>query len=285
LRAGGFDPNTVEADVRLGRPRLLSLSTFRDRINPLFTQPGEDGVSCSQCHANQNGFRVVAGGDGDALAINYQSTLKSLNLGDPESSLLFRKPRSPRGAGGLEGTSPTGLTHNGGPRWEAGHPAYEALRGWINEAGADPSEVKLSADGHAPGSEPKAAVDGDLDTLWHTETEGALPGYPHELVIDLGTSKRIRGLLAVPRQSGSDGRVRDFEIGLSPDGTTWPEPTARGTWPDDPGFRYVPLSGEARFVRLRGLSEVGGGPTMCLAEVVVDSSPISPPRPGLEPVP
>ena len=285
LRDGGFDPDSVEADIRIGRPRLLSLATFRDRINPLFGRPGEDGVSCIQCHANQNGFRVVADGVGDALAINYQSTLKALNLGDPESSLLFRKPRSPRGAGGLEGTSPTGLTHNGGPRWDAGHPAYEALRGWINEAGADPSEVKLSADGHAAGFEPGAAGDGDLDTLWHTETEGALPGYPHELVIDLGTSKRLRGLLAVPRQSGSDGRVRDFEISLSFDGTTWTGPIARGTCPDDPSFRYVPLSGQARFVRLRGLSEVGGGPTMSLAEVVVDSSPISPPRQGLEPVP
>jgi len=264
----------VEADVRLGRPRLLSLSTFRDRINPLFTQSGEDGVSCVGCHANQNVFRVVPTGssEGDALAANYQSALKALNLGDPESSLLFRKPRSPRGAGGLEGTSPTGLTHNGGPRWEGeDHPAYRALRGWIDEPGGD--SPRITADGYSPGFEPGAAGDGDLDTLWHTETEGALPGYPHELIIDLKASKKIKGLLAVPRQDRSDGRVRDFEISLSVDGTTWGQPVARGTWPDDPSFRYVPLSGQARFVRLRGLSEVGGGPTMSLAEVVVDASP------------
>ncbi len=274
LRDQGLDPGAVEADVRLGRPRLLSLSTFRERINPLFTQTGEDGVSCVQCHANQNVFRVVPMGnsEGDALATNYQSALKALNLGDPESSLLFRKPRSPRGAGGLEGASPTGLTHNGGPRWEGpDHPAYRALRGWIDEPGGD--LPRITADGYSPGFEPGAAGDGDLDTLWHTETEGALPGYPHELIIDLKASREIKGLLAVPRQDRSDGRVRDFEISLSVDGTIWGQPIARGTWPDDPGFRYVPLAGQARFVRLRGLNEVGGGPTMSLAEVAVDASP------------
>ncbi len=270
---------SLAADVRLGRPRLLSLATFRDRINPLFRQPGEDGVSCIQCHANQNVFRVVA--DADAVAINYQSTLKALNLGDPESSLLFRKPRSPRGAGDRDGASPTGLTHNGGPRWEANHPAYGALRAWINEVGpADGAQPPISADGYRPGFEPARATDGDLDTAWQTETEGAIPGYPHELVVDLGIRQRVDGLLAVPRQSGSDGRVRDFEVSLSDDGTTWNQPVARGTWPDDPSFRYVPLAGQpARFVRLRGLSEVGGGPTMSLAELVVDASPLTQPSP------
>jgi len=275
LQAQGLDPDRVEADVRLGRPRLLSLATFRERINPLFSQPGEDGVSCVGCHANQNVFRVVGAGvaAGDALAINYQSTLKALNLGDPESSLLFRKPRSPRGAGDREGISPTGLTHNGGPRWEADHPAYGALRAWIAEAEADHPGLKISADGYRPKFEPNLARDGDLDTAWQTETEGALPGYPHELVVDLGATRQVHGLLAVPRQAGSDGRVARFEVSLSRDGTTWGDPAARGTWPDDPGFRYVPLAGPARFVRLRGLSEVGGGPTMTLAELVIDAPP------------
>ncbi len=141
LRSQGLDPGSIPPDVRPGRRRLPSLATFRDRVDPLYRRPGEDGVSCVQCHANQNGFRVVAAGGemtaGEALAINYRSTLKALDRGDPEASLLFRKPRSPRGAGDGDPASPTALTHNGGPRWDADHPAYAALRNWIAEADAD----------------------------------------------------------------------------------------------------------------------------------------------------
>ncbi len=263
LTRAGLDPGAIQPDGALDRPRLLSLATFRDRINPLLTQAGEDGVSCVGCHANQNVFRVVGGADG--LAINYQSSLRALNLADPESSLLFRKPRSPRGA---ENDTPTALTHNGGPRWEANHPAYEALGAWIAEP--TPDLVKLSADGYKPGFAPNQAGDGDLSTAWQTETEGAIPGYPHDLTVDLGTEQPVRGLLAVPRQDGSDGRVGAYEISLSLDGVTWGDPIARGVWTDDPGFRYVPLAGRARFVRLRGLSEVHGGPTMSLAELSID---------------
>ena len=273
LRGQGFDPVEVVADVTLGRPRLLSLATFRTRINPLFTQTGEDGVSCVACHANQNVFRVVGSNDEDALAINYQSTLKALNLGDPEASLLFRKPASPRGSGEGDPTSPTGLTHNGGPRWEPGHPAYAALRSWINKPPADSSRILISADGYKPEFVPGLALDGDLATAWQTETDGAIPGYPHDLTVDLGTIRPVHGLLAIPRQDRSDGRVGAWEVSLSPDGSTWSDPVASGTWTDDPSFRYVPLTGQARFVRLRGLTEVHGGPTMSLAELVVDLDP------------
>ena len=67
--------------------------------------------------------------------INYNSALKVVNLGEPEASLILRKPRSPQGQGGADPSSPTGLTHVGGPRWESTeHPAYRAILDWIREA-------------------------------------------------------------------------------------------------------------------------------------------------------
>ena len=69
--------------------------------------------------------------------INYNSALKVVNLGEPEASLILRKPRSPQGQGGADAASPTGLTHVGGPRWETTeHPAYRAILDWIREASA-----------------------------------------------------------------------------------------------------------------------------------------------------
>ena len=67
--------------------------------------------------------------------INYNSALKVVNLGEPEASLILRKPRSPHGAGGADPSSPTGLTHVGGSRWESTEsPAYRAILDWIREA-------------------------------------------------------------------------------------------------------------------------------------------------------
>jgi hypothetical protein len=152
------------------------------------------------------------------------------------------------------------------------------LLAWIREASgaasAESKEARLSADSYSPGYEPGLAGDGDLATIWHTEFVGASPGYPHELVIDLGATRRVEGLLYVPRQDGPNGRIKRYEVRVSDDGKTWSEPIAEGTWANDATFKYVALPGRsARLVQLRGLSEVNGQPYMSAAEVVIDSAP------------
>ena len=283
LSGQGVDPSTIQPDVRLRRPGLLSLSRFRTEVEPLFYQAGADGHSCASCHANHNVLRIGEGNpSGDRLMINYASALKVVNLGDPESSLLLRKPRSPQGQGGPDPSSPTGLTHVGGPRWDdINHPSYRAMLGWVREASAEASSTFASespptSDGHAPGFEPALATDGDPATFWQTESVGASPGYPHELVLDLGSPRRVEGLFYVPRQDSSKGRVKDYEVSVSDDGRSWSAPIACGTWPDDPAFRLVALPGRpsARHIRLRGLCSVDGRPSMAVAELAVDALPV-----------
>jgi len=293
LAAQGVNPAEVEPDVRLGPPRLLSFSTFRRKVNPLFYQASDDGYACVNCHQNHTILRITEAGagrdpSGGQIMINYNSALKVVNLGDPESSLLLRKPRSPQGQGGPEPASATGLTHVGGPRWEnAEHPAFQAVLGWIREASqaaAFPSGAeRYSADSYAPDYAPGQAGDGDLATVWHTEFIGAMPGYPHELVVDLGSARLVEGLLYVPRQDSPNGRVKDFEIRVSSDGKTWSKPLAAGSWPNEPAFQYVALPAQtARYVQLRGLSEVEGRPIMSAAEIAVESTPL-PDRAALVP--
>jgi HEAT repeat protein len=285
LRSAGLDPARVVADVPLTRPRLLSLGTFREKVNPIFYEPGADGQSCARCHANHTILRVAEADkgrevSGEQLMINYNSILKVVNLGDPESSLVLRKPRSPHGLGLPDPESPTGLTHVGGPRWDSTeNPAYQTILSWVREASTrarNPApDIKVGADSYSPGYEPGRAGDGDLSTIWHTEFVGATPGYPHELTLDLGADRKVQGLLYVPRQDSSNGRVGEFEIQLSADGRSWSEAVARGRWKDDDTYKTVVLPGSiARFVRLRGLSEVNGRPFMSAAEVVVDSTPV-----------
>ena len=51
----------------------------------------------------------------------------------------------------------------------------------------------------------------------------------------------------------------------------------RDEWSNDPSFKHVALPGSpARYVQLRGLSEVEGRPFMSAAELSIDTSALKP---------
>ena len=74
------------------------------------------------------------------------------------------------------------------------------------------------------------AIDGDPDTLWHTRFGGnaALP--PHELVIDLGAERTIRGFVYLGRQdAGWNGAVKDVEFCVSATADQFGPPVVKTT--------------------------------------------------------
>jgi HEAT repeat protein len=284
LRAHKVDVAQVTADVVVLRPRMLNLTFFRKEVNPIFYEVGADGQACAKCHVNHTILRLAeapAPGKtltGDEILLNYNSVMKVINLGDPEQSLVLRKPRSPHGQGNESADSPTGLTHVGGPRWESTQsPAYLKMLAWLRSASstvgrAGSGQMTASADSYSPDHPPSLALDGEPNTFWHTEYVGATPGYPHEFVIDLGRQQTVGGLIYVPRNDGSsNGRVKGYEVYISRDGKEWGKPLARGTWANDATTKYAAVTPTAgRFVKLRGLSEVAGQPFMSAAEIAVD---------------
>ena len=70
LATNDFDPATITADVPLSRPRLLSFSTFRRKVNPIFYQAGEDKHACANCHANHTILRIAEAEPTAASAAN-----------------------------------------------------------------------------------------------------------------------------------------------------------------------------------------------------------------------
>ncbi len=155
LRAAGLDPAGVRADLSLSRPRLPDPTTFRRTINPILYQEGETTYACARCHASHTILRIVevdpktTPTDGQVL-INYNSVLKVVNVGQPESSLILRKPLSPQTLPGTETTRPAVLTHAGGQLWNStDHPAYKAILAWIREATPAP-EATRRADSENP---------------------------------------------------------------------------------------------------------------------------------------
>ncbi|WP_405681934.1 discoidin domain-containing protein [Streptomyces sp. NBC_01238] len=119
-------------------------------------------------------------------------------------------------------------------------------------------------------------LDGDKTTIWHTRYTGAVPVPvpPHEIRIDMGSSKTIAGFAYLPRQDGSiNGRVGQYEFYVSSDGTTWGSPVATGTFADDSSRKTVGFPPTAtRYIRFRALTAVDGGPyTTCATLSVIGS--------------
>jgi hypothetical protein len=82
-----------------------------------------------------------------------------------------------------------------------------------------------------------AAIDGDNATFWHTAWEFAPNDVndaklPHSLIVDLKTTQPITGFSYLPRQSGANGRIEDWQFFVSKDGTTWGAAVKTGTFPN-----------------------------------------------------
>lgn len=119
------------------------------------------------------------------------------------------------------------------------------------------------------------AFDGNVNTFWHSKWYNGNDPLPHEIQIDLGASKNVGGIRCLPRQSGVNGRIKNFEIYLSQDGTNWGSPLVSGLWTySDNSAKEVQFTvTSARFVRLRATSEATGNPWTSIAELDVLNCP------------
>jgi len=115
------------------------------------------------------------------------------------------------------------------------------------------------------------AVDGDPNTIWHTEYQANKPGPPHEIVIELVPPSEIKGFAYLSRQDGSEnGCIKDFEFYVSNDGMNFGELLKHGEF--KPGKEekietFQPV--KCRFIKLKALSEMNGGPWTSAAEIRV----------------
>ncbi|MGW3208795.1 discoidin domain-containing protein [Streptomyces sp. NPDC001135] len=135
--------------------------------------------------------------------------------------------------------------------------------GWTATAS---SEETQDADDGA-----RNVLDGDSGTLWHTQWSGTVPPLPHSITIDMHRTAVVSGLSYDPRTDDSpNGRIGQYSITTSLDGTAFGKPVASGTWKDDDTVKGAtfgqPVS--ARYVRLTALTEAGGrGPWTSAAEL------------------
>jgi hypothetical protein len=93
---------------------------------------------------------------------------------------------------------------------------------------------------------------------------------PHEIQLDLGDTYDAAAFQYLPRQNSANGRISEYEIYLSADGSNWGTPATTGTWSNTTSEQTVTFDPEeGRYVRLVALSEVNGNPWTSAAELNV----------------
>jgi len=130
--------------------------------------------------------------------------------------------------------------------------------------------VRVSSESAANGKVAQHAIDGDPRTHWHTRFGADLARPPHEFVLDLGATREVRGLAYLVRQdAGWNGAIAgcEFYVGASAEGLGRGEPAARGTFGRQKSAQRIECEPtQGRFVLIRILSELGGGPWASAAE-------------------
>ena len=139
-------------------------------------------------------------------------------------------------------------------------------KGLLN--GNDFKIVRFSSENVSNAKLARNAIDGNANTIWHTQFSPEIKKHPHELIIDLGREFTLTGFRLLARQdAGWNGTLKDIEITVANNPKTFGPPTLKATLkktksPQD--LNCAALKG--RFIRIRALSEINGGPWVSIAE-------------------
>jgi hypothetical protein len=129
----------------------------------------------------------------------------------------------------------------------------------------------INVDSEAVGYECSNVIDGNPDTIWHTEWEGNPPGYPHQITIELEENIEIKGLTYLPRQDMSNGWIAEYKVYLSEDGKSWGETIAGGNFQKGRDKKKIAFreTHNARFIRFVAVSGFDGQIFASIAELDV----------------
>lgn len=136
------------------------------------------------------------------------------------------------------------------------------------------SAMTATASSYQPGYEPANAIDGNPDTMWHTEWSPIRAYPPQSITLNLGGTYNVSGLLYLPRQDGNpNGIITSYEVLTSTDGTTFTQ-AASGSWAQDQTLKQATFPAQqAHYVRLVALQ--GANQYVSAAEINVIGTPAS----------
>lgn len=132
--------------------------------------------------------------------------------------------------------------------------------------------VYVSSESTSNGKLAKNAFDGDPRTHWHTRFGAEIARHPHELIVDMGREREVRGFVYLARQdrgwNGALGKCEFFVGELLQQVRGAKDPTLAAEFAKVKKAQRVeckPTRG--RYLRVRILTEVNGGPWASIAEL------------------
>jgi hypothetical protein len=128
--------------------------------------------------------------------------------------------------------------------------------------------IRFSSENIGNGKFARNVIDGNANTIWHTQFSPEIKKHPHELIIDLGREFTLTGFRLLARQdAGWNGTLKDIEITVSNNPKTFGPPTLKTTLKKTKSPQDLKCAAvKGRFIRLRALSEINAGSWASLAE-------------------
>lgn len=262
---------------------------------------GLGGASCGQgitlphqqTHSNAQNFGfiirpVAAGADLQkqaSVAANGQQPLnidrdKAGNVhilaANPNAKIMYtienESEKAPKGKKkAIKAQSYTGAFNlrNGGKlvAWDANSPELK-FSATYNRIENIPVVVAFVS-AQEPGDDASNLLDGDPNTLWHTTYGVTVANYPHWIDFDCSVPVMIKGFTYMPRQSGSNGDIKDYKVELSLDGKNW-TPATSGSFANNKQVKRVTFTPtKARYLRFTALSSQNGADYAAGAEFTI----------------
>ena len=127
----------------------------------------------------------------------------------------------------------------------------------------------FSCSSREPGEgDPEHLIDGNLDTIWHSQYGTTMGNFPHVVAVELPEETTLKGLTVYGRRNGVNGRVRHCAVETSLDGATWEkqvEDELANTAEEQDILFFKPV--KAKFYRFTALDNHYGNDFASMAEI------------------
>lgn len=122
-----------------------------------------------------------------------------------------------------------------------------------------PDNMTAKADSQQPGSEASKAVDGNDDTLWHTDWSTG-DELPHTFEIDMKLAYQLDKFEYLPRPDSGNGTILKYDLDVSLDGKTYKNVITDGTFKRNGKTKTINFNENvtARYIKLTVTEAVGG---------------------------
>ncbi|MGY8650865.1 MAG: sulfatase-like hydrolase/transferase [Verrucomicrobiia bacterium] len=132
--------------------------------------------------------------------------------------------------------------------------------------------IRFSSENIGNGKFARNVIDGNANTIWHTQFSPKIKKHPHELIIDLGREFTLTGFRLLARQDAAwNGTLKEIEISISSDTKKFGPPSVKATLKKTKSPQALKCAAvKGRFIRIRTLSEINAGPWASLAEFGVE---------------